>query len=215
MNGNTERTAVGAGSSASMFVQSAGIHFRLDSLRSANHVAQAKAVDLRFGAPLAYERRRAMGSELLQPRVLKRLLQWPLADLRPDLAVVLVDRDGDTARERQLRETVAAARHAATPPTVIAVAVEEIEAWLLSDTAALASVLSDGSAPSAPEKMSPGAAKTELEARINRQTNEVADRWALRVRLAHVLDLDRVARASRSFDGFRKELIAAARTTAR
>jgi hypothetical protein len=78
------------------------------------------------------------GSQLLNPRVLRRLLSWFKPEETPDLVVILVDRDGKPKRRALLRSHL---NGLMTSPWVIGIAREEFEAWLIADEAAVAKVI--------------------------------------------------------------------------
>jgi hypothetical protein len=142
------------------------------------------------------------GSDLLVRRNLRRALTWPATKRYPDIAVVIVDRDGDRRRRNQLHDHV---RDLVLPPRVIAVAVEEFEAWLLADSKAIADVAGRTAqdAP-APESLPPGAAKARLREWTGRD-----DAGTAHLRIAHSCDLALVARTCPSFDEFAGDLVAA------
>jgi hypothetical protein len=79
----------------------------------------------------------ARGSHLHNGRILKKLLTWARPELQPDLAIVLVDCDGD----RQRKPRLTAALQDRVTPHVIGVAVQEFEPWLIADTACVAKEL--------------------------------------------------------------------------
>ena len=158
-----------------------------------------------FVAPLRSDRGPiARGSMLHTPKSLRRLLMWASADLRPDLAVVLVDQDDATQRKRDLD----AATEDLVVAHVIAVAVKEFEAWLLADPAALRNAVGPTDAlPPEPEGLPCGAAKKLLA--------DLGARWVLghdghdarefRRTIAATCELAVVAAHSPSFAEFRKE----------
>jgi hypothetical protein len=117
----------------------------------------------------------------------------------PELVIVLVDADEDKSRKRTLDahlEGIAGAR-------VIAVAVQEFEAWLLADQRALNTLL--GSAvgkPSAVEEMARREAKELLAALLSKHP----DASGARRTLALTCDLSVVARECTAFDAFLREL---------
>lgn len=128
----------------------------------------------------------AKGSNLLHDRTLRQLLSYLPAN-RPDLVIVLVDSDGASSRKRQLEIVVSDLPGA----KLVAVAVNEFESWLLSDGAALASVLSvvPAMAPQFPEKLEPSVAK----ARLKELTETVVDARRARLSLAQNVDLGTLA----------------------
>jgi hypothetical protein len=155
-----------------------------------------------FEAPLRVRARLARGSDLLDRRTLRQLLSWPVN--QPDLAVVLVDQDGEPTRKLTLQAHLSAA-----PPLpvqrVVGVAVEEFEAWLISDMDAVRMVLGgDLAEPRSPEKLEPRAAKQLLRGWISASRrdeplirSDIAKTcsWARSRRI-----LDHSRRSSRTFD---------------
>jgi hypothetical protein len=98
--------------------------------RALNRTRHLPETAVLFEEPLRTNRGRpARGSDLLDRQTLRRLLMWPSAARRPQLAIVLVDADGDETR----RPTLNAATENVTTPRVVAVAVQEVEAWLIAD----------------------------------------------------------------------------------
>lgn len=98
------------------------------------------AASIQFQAPLLVRGKSAKGSQLLDSRVLERLLTWTHPKIAPDLAVILVDQDGAEARRTMLKSIVDQ-RRLPQPPVVIAIAVQEFEAWLLADLKPLIRIL--------------------------------------------------------------------------
>lgn len=107
---------------------------------------------VQYREPLRTRGKVAKGSNLLHGRTLRQLLTYLPVD-RPDLAIVLVDADGELSRKRALEEIL----HDVPGTRLIVVAVHEFETWLVSDGAALARVLSADPlrAPQHPEKLEP------------------------------------------------------------
>lgn len=128
----------------------------------------------------------AKGSNLLHRQTLRRLLSY-LPAVRPELAIVLIDADGDTSRKQLLEgflEDIPGVR-------LIAVAIQEFESWLSCDGKTLNAVLSadSGGAPQQPEKLAPGEAKAMLQ----KLMSNVDDARAARINLARHIDLNVVA----------------------
>lgn len=73
----------------------------------------------------------------LERQVFRAMLTWPTPKGQPDLAVVLVDSDEDSKRASRLRRY----RDALLCPIMVAVTVEELEAWLVADDACVGRVL--------------------------------------------------------------------------
>jgi hypothetical protein len=113
---------------------------------------------VRFVAPLRLRGRSVRGSDLLVPATLRKLVAFPPTVRRPDLAVILLDEDGDKGRAG-----LAAELHGTVVPAILGVAVPEFEAWLLADHACLNSTLGVSvSAPPSAEALARGGAKTLL-----------------------------------------------------
>src|SRR5581483_11436552 len=90
-----------------------------------------------FQCPLRARGRHPKGSDLLDRRTLRQLLTWPAPHRRPDLAIVLVDQDGAPDRRMTLRQLT----EGISLPHVIAVAIQEFDAWLIADHGAVAGTL--------------------------------------------------------------------------
>jgi hypothetical protein len=134
----------------------------------------------------------------LVKRTLRQLLSWAKPELQPDLAIVLVDQDGDASR-RKLLDSVPTML-----PVVLAVSVREFEAWLIADEAALSAAASlDVPRFPAPDRMKPGEAKKHLADVCGRSSE---DAHAIRSTIARKCDLDAVCRRCRSFDRFCRDL---------
>ncbi|MBI5516443.1 MAG: DUF4276 family protein [Deltaproteobacteria bacterium] len=165
-----------------------------------------------FEAPLRTVRGTvARGGELLDRGTLRRILSWARPTQRPDLVVVLIDADGELNRKARLNEFARDLPGA----RVIAVAVEEFEAWLLADEAALRAAL-DREIPAAPspEELPPGAAKKKLNALCdggNASSDRKPRRRQVRQTLCEQASLDALARACPSFKAFLEDLRAVPR----
>ena len=164
--------------------------------------------ELRFDVPLPLRGRRVRGSDLRHPRNVRQLATWASPETEPQLTVFFVDADGDASIQRKL-ESELAARSRPRPPAVVAVPIQEFEAWLISDVAALRAVIGAGDATKDPEAMGPGEAKTTLESRLAASTTEIRAQRAMKIAIVNTLDLDAVAKRSRSFEQFRKGLLRA------
>jgi hypothetical protein len=132
--------------------------------RSIEHARSIPASDVRFEEGLrVYPGVPATGSHLLRKKTLVRLLNWPHPAKRPHLVVILVDEDGDGKRYSRLTDDASETLPAKTNTLVVAVARQEFEAWLLSDTAALRATLGIGTGETpTPEDMQPGEAKQQF-----------------------------------------------------
>ena len=134
---------------------------------------------IRFDAPLRTRGRVPRGSDLLDKEVLPQLLVWPRDRHRPDLAIVLVDRDGRVDRRSTLEQI--AVPHPKIP-CVVAVAREEFETWLVADMKAV--------------KNMTGGTSVDLPGTIeNRQPREV--KRLLKGWLADRLDQDEIPHGRR------------------
>lgn len=141
----------------------------------------------------------ARGSDLLEPDAVRRLLAWP-PNKRPDLAVILVDADGRTDRLARLREWT---NNALLRPA-IGVAIQEFEAWLISDEVAVSRALDDSfPTPPTPESMAPGEAKRLLDAAIGRSR---VDGHLARRSIAAIASLELIARRSPAFREFHSDI---------
>jgi hypothetical protein len=157
-----------------------------------------------FEEPLRVGVRVARGSDLLHRPTLRQLLTW-VTGKRPDLAVVLVDRDGAAPRHTELSVAI---RDLAIPVTsVIAVAIEEFESWLIGDSAAVAQVLPEATPP------------PQIESLDRRQAKSLLQQWSashqdkryreIRLSLANLSNLDTLERRCPSFARFTADLSAA------
>lgn len=124
--------------------------------------------DVCFEEPLRIRGRKASGGDFLNEQQLRQLLRWPRRE--PDLAIVLVDRDGEAHRKQRLEEWIADL--GGETSRIVAVAQEEFEAWLLADIAAVNRTLgTNHQTTSAPESMARREAKGHLAGWIE----EIAD----------------------------------------
>jgi hypothetical protein len=118
--------------------------------------------------------------------------------------VVVVDADGDNQKASRLRQT---AESISGQPTIIAVAVQEFQAWLLADDAALASALGTSVQPIvSPEALAPRAAKQQLMTLLAARGTEGR---LLRRELARTLQLEQLRNRCPSFNDFLQDLRAA------
>jgi hypothetical protein len=143
----------------------------------------------------------ARGSHLHQPRTIRELLTWISREREPELAVVLVDADGNNSRRATMLGWIAGLH----VEVALGVAAQEFEAWLIADVVALSRALGTSvPQPPDPESMKPREAKKWLSDRI---AEAGADSRAARLQIANELDLDRLKSACRSFEEFLGELV--------
>lgn len=154
---------------------------------------------VQFIGPLRTGRGRIpRGSDLLDREKLRRLLTWMQPALQPDLAVVLVDEDGDASRKRAIEN------HVADLPVkkVVAVAIREFEAWLVADEAATGKAVGKTiDRTKDPETMAPGEAKSQWRGWMSG-----GDELTARLNVARTLDLEVLSKRCRAFHTFRSEL---------
>ncbi len=152
---------------------------------------------IRFESPLRTRGR--IATDLQHQRTLRQLLTWLDPRKRPDLAVVLVDCDGENTRKARLMGYVTGLPVA----HVIAVAIQEFEAWLLADAVTVGRIAGASRAfAGPPEGLHPTLAKSELSAWLA-STHDV--RHARR-QIASSCDLAIVAKACSSFATLMQEL---------
>lgn len=151
---------------------------------------------IRFEQPLRTRGRLAKGSDLLSKRTLRQLLTWADLGQRPDLAVVLVDADGETGRRR----TLLADTEGLPVTRVIAVAVQEFESWLIADPKAVSKVLGpETRLDHSPESLARREAKSLL-ARWCAKPQEAQLPEQIRLSLARHADPTQVRARSASYD---------------
>jgi hypothetical protein len=179
--------------------------------QGAGHILVARALEvarrlpaaaIQFQTPPRVRGRDARGSDLLYRDTLRRLLTWPRPQDRPDLAVVLVDQDGQPGRAALL------AGHLAGLPAshVVVVAIQEFEAWLVADQGALRAVFGpEAVAPPVPEALEPRLAKGLIRAWTSAHGRGQEAR-RLRCDLAHVCDLEVLQAVCPAFRRFVKDL---------
>ncbi len=161
------------------------------------------ASEVRFEEPLRTGRGKlARGSILHSPTTLRPLLFWADPNKQPDLAIILVDADGDDERQGLLDSAL----EGLLVKAIVSVAIQEFEAWLVADHSALKSVLHKPLAPpKPPEKLS------------RRQSKELLQQWCaehassrdaaeLRRDIARECDLDVLARQCTAFASFLRKL---------
>lgn len=161
---------------------------------------------IHFEMPLLNRLRDPRGNDLVHPETIRRLLTWFPGGraARPDLAVILVDRDGLQERRTSLLEAVRD-----LPVTkVVGVAIEEFESWLVGDPGALSRVLPRSISPPEIESLAPREAKDLLQrwtAGAHPNKNDVQ----VRKSLAAWCDLAMLQRRCPSFGRFLADLSAA------
>ncbi|MFN8793525.1 MAG: DUF4276 family protein [Betaproteobacteria bacterium] len=189
----------------------------VDSLGPAHHLVgrmiekerKIPRAAISFLAPARIEAKKVQGSDLHVTKHMRQLLQAAMLH-EAHLAIVLVDADGDSQRRRLLTDGT----QDLSVPRVIAVAVQEFEAWLLADQRALVDGLQVTETPPAPESWPPGEAKQLLRRWLDDcaptpSQVEVAEHVPTRrIAIASALDLDLLAR-QRSFQQFQVDLRAA------
>jgi hypothetical protein len=154
-----------------------------------------------FLSPLRTRGRQHKGSDLLKRQRLRELLTWPAATRRPDLAVVMVDSDGDRDRRSNLENSASDL----SIPTVLAVPVKEFEAWLIADQAAVTKALDY--APDKPphvETLDRRAAKDLLKRWVS-EAKPSRDEASIRATLARTADLNLLAELP-AFRTFQEDL---------
>ncbi|MDC0711961.1 DUF4276 family protein [Stigmatella sp. ncwal1] len=171
--------------------------------RCLEKVRDLDASGIRFEEPLRTGRGKlARGSILHSPATLRPLLLWADPARQPDLAVVLVDADGDDARQGLLDSSL----QGIPVESVVGVAIQEFETWLLADPNALEEVLRQPvTAPKPPEKLSKRQSK-ELLHQWCEQHARSRDAADLRRDLARQCDLDTLTRQCTAFAQFLHKL---------
>lgn len=172
--------------------------------RSLAHVTEVPPNAVRFQEPKRTGRAKvAQGSKLLKPQVLRPLMQWTEP---PDLAVLVVDRDGEANRNRKQNLQATLRGLSPRPTRVVAVAVEEFEAWLIADISTVQGTLGasvDG--PGSPEDLEPGEAKRLLKQWSDDAPTDL-DVQPLHRTIAKQLNLDRVRSRCDAFEEFLADL---------
>src|SRR5262245_7315643 len=97
-----------------------------------------RAESVRFEEPLRLPARTPRGSDLRRRKNVRHLLTWGSHARRPDLAVVLIDEDGE---EAILSTMTGFLEPRLELPVALGVAVREFESWLTADTQAVRDVL--------------------------------------------------------------------------
>ncbi|HVG61970.1 MAG TPA: DUF4276 family protein [Hyalangium sp.] len=161
------------------------------------------ADSVHFEEPLRTSRGRLARGSLLHSRdTLRPLLFWAGPIKPPDLAIVLVDADGDDERQGLLDSAI----EGVPVEAIVAVAIQEFEAWLVADPDALKAVLRQTlSLPRPPEKLSRRDAK-EILKRWCEQHARSRDEAEIRRDLARQCDLDTVAQKCTAFASFLRKL---------
>jgi hypothetical protein len=175
--------------------------------RAISRHGQMPEAAVRFQAPLNLRTgRRPTGSDLHDGTKVRTLLIWPKD--APQLAVVLIDEDGEKWRRRTLEEATADI----PVPRVIGLCVREFETWLIADANAVREVTGHtGDVHPQPDLLEPRRAKELLDDWLGRGGS---DRRSVRLRLARECSLDALVRleAFQQFtDDLRRVLSASAR----
>jgi hypothetical protein len=160
------------------------------ALAHARGIAETQVV---FLSPLRIRGRPAYGSVLHDVGNVRKLLAFER--VRPSLAMLLVDADGKgSLRRAELRPAVERAGVSA----VLAIAVQEFEAWLIAEHVAAARILGrDVDTPPEPDGMSRGEAKERWTRWVASVPAENQAR--IRAQVAKAVDLDALAKRSASF----------------
>lgn len=143
----------------------------------------------------------------MSPPLLKRVTAWPKPVLKPNLVIVLVDADGDKQRRNRLHGSV----RTLGVPTVLGVAVQEFEAWLVADVDRVEQLLGrepplDRSLLSSSESLEPRGSKRALQQWIARSDLADEEERVTRRRIAEALDLEVLRSSCRAFGQFASEL---------
>jgi uncharacterized protein DUF4276 len=167
-------------------------------------ITEAKALPegaVLFQRPLRLRGKTPRGSDLLVATSARKLLAWPPGSRAPEFAVFLVDGDGDPSR----RATVEHATVGALVETVIGVATQEFEAWLIADDVAVSRAMG-ATFPTQknPEEMKPREAKNVLADAIGRAGS---DPRVVRRTIARTCGLDVVSSRCPSFRRLREDLL--------
>jgi hypothetical protein len=167
---------------------------------------QLEPEEVRFDSPNRTRGRLARGSDLLHATRLRQLLTWPRPQQQPDLAVVLVDADGDRQRATQIRASLGSVGVVA----VVAVPVQEFEAWLIADSDAVAAVCGRDDLRGQqlePEKWERGKAKRRLAEYLSASgTARGGHGRDLRRSVAEQCSLEALHKSCRSYADFHADL---------
>ncbi|MFC1706913.1 DUF4276 family protein [Planctomycetota bacterium] len=159
---------------------------------------------VRFEAPLRLRGRQARGGDLLDRASLRQLLTWVSPRRRPELAIVLVDCDGNK-RRRELLEKYTS-DPPLTVPKVIALAVQEFEAWLVADQQAVAAAIgATVDRTPDPESMPPQNAKDTLKTWLRQHAPETKEK-TVRIEIAAGCDLAVVQQRCPAFERLLRDL---------
>lgn len=170
--------------------------------RAIAHAMGRDPRSIRFEPPILHRARTAVGSQLLDARILPRLLTWLDLSQEPELAIVLVDADGD--KKRRLALLTMIERRASLMPVVVAVAIQEFEAWLLADVKLWNEILGHVvDHPGNPETWKEGNAKERWMSLVSGSSKGPHE---IRLRLAAEMNLDVVEATCASFRQFLQDL---------
>jgi hypothetical protein len=176
--------------------------------RCLQHAQGLEPEAIQFEEPLRGPRGQlAKGSMLHSGERLRQFLSWPDEDLEPHLAIILIDADGQKDRQQQLAEAI----QNIPVPTVLSAAIQEFEAWLIADEAAVKDVLRKSlSPPKPPERLGKRQAKELLQTWCAEHAGK-KDSAELRRQLAETCDLNTVSSHCTAFADFLQRLGTAAR----
>jgi hypothetical protein len=172
---------------------------------------EVPAEAISFEVPLLLRGRIARGSDLRVCKNLHKLLAWPRPEDVPDLAIVLIDADDDLQIRAHLTRCMEQ-RPLLRPTAPVGVAFQEFESWLLGDQNAVHAVV-DHAYDGLPDRegMACGEAKRILQGWLATAHPDDPDaRNEARKEIVIRASLDEMARRCRTFDEFRRNLIAAA-----
>jgi hypothetical protein len=173
--------------------------------RAIAHVSDVPGAAVSFQQHKRFEGRQPKGSDLRRAEALKQLLNYDelYADRPPvpELAVLLIDQDGEAGRRQSLEETVERVRTGAEPTRCIAVAVQEFEAWLVADVGTIQYVLGEETvdATENPEALEPGEAKRTFQ-------DWGLDTPSTRCDVVERVELDEIARRCDAFEAFLSDI---------
>jgi hypothetical protein len=127
--------------------------------------------------------------------------------MRPDVAIVIVDCDADRQRKQTLLEHI----QGLTSTTVVGVAIQEFESWLVADVSAGRDACDTQGfvLDEPPESLAPSDAKTRLETCLAMNGANLATIRQRRCSIAERCDLTKLEQRCPSFVDFATDLITA------